>query len=308
MTENKELRDIADLSLEFTKIQERYSLLHDRFTAIGIDYKHFINTSNDEKNIFELRDTTLYRLYGANFHIEVLIRQYREIIIEAQHLHNTKTKEFWSQGFEFQSIRNRSVYQISTLFDSIIYHLASIYDYIGNLCNYICGETQSNTQAMKWSSLAKSVRVETNSFSKRKIAPIVNSVNNDFVDKLYGHRSFLIHTRGDLMDIKVSITASNGKVNWDFITSDKFCKNFHELRKMNQTHSLTVQYTIFWLVNKAYDTIRQLLFGLRDDMIDLEKAPLSQRAGRNDLIFVLPNPDGTIGSASRPFWKEDNPL
>ncbi len=77
--ERKNIIDITDEKSEFTKIDSEFYLLNNRFMALAMDYKHYIDSNIRDNKIYTLRDNINYRLCSAKFHIELLFHHIRNI-------------------------------------------------------------------------------------------------------------------------------------------------------------------------------------------------------------------------------------
>jgi hypothetical protein len=135
--EKKNIIDIVDDKFEFTKIDSEFSLLNNRFIGLAMDYKHYIDSSICDNKIYTLRDNINYRLYSAKFHSELLFNQIRNI--ENHTIIRTTNQA--------PIIGHIPIYtqQITSLFDSFIYHTVSVFDYIATLANYISGNKKEDT-------------------------------------------------------------------------------------------------------------------------------------------------------------------
>jgi hypothetical protein len=136
MTNKKNIIDIKDIQTEFTKINNDFLLLNNRLIALAMDYKHYINDHISENNIYTLRDDIIYRLHSAQFHLELLFSHISNIekAIEEQTINKTPNQTSIIGSIPFYT------QQITSLFDSFIYHTVSVFDYISTLANYISGK------------------------------------------------------------------------------------------------------------------------------------------------------------------------
>ncbi|TNE69100.1 hypothetical protein EP331_14675, partial [bacterium] len=190
--EKKNIIDIKDDKSEFAKIDSEFSLLNCRFMALAMDYKHYIDSSIRDNKIYTLRDNINYRLYSAKFHLEILFNHIRNIE------KNIEEQTIIKIPNQAPIIGYVPIYtqQITSLFDSYVYHTVSVFDYIGTLANYISGQKRNNT--LMWTQLAKSVRDKKNNFSQTRFSSTIDKVDREFVGKLYDHRALLIHRKADL--------------------------------------------------------------------------------------------------------------
>jgi hypothetical protein len=94
------------------------------------------------------------------------------------------------------------------LFDDLIFHSISLFDYVGNLADYACGT--KGQMKLKWNGLVDACRDRNNEMSRSTIAETVLNLNKAFVDKLYKHRSQLIHIKSDLGAAQASFNLMSG--------------------------------------------------------------------------------------------------
>jgi hypothetical protein len=125
----KNIIDINDYNSEFTKIDREFSLLNHRFMALAMDYKHYIDNSIRDNKIYTLRDNINYRLYSAKFHLEILFNHIRNI---EKNVENQTIIRNPNQ-VPIESFIPIYMQQITSLFDSFIYHTISVFDYISTL-------------------------------------------------------------------------------------------------------------------------------------------------------------------------------
>ena len=72
-------KDIDNPKEEFDKLTKRFKILEDRFLAIAMDYKHYIDSTITDNEIFRLRDNVLSRLYSARFHFQLLLEYHHRV-------------------------------------------------------------------------------------------------------------------------------------------------------------------------------------------------------------------------------------
>lgn len=293
----KKILDCTDWQTEFDKLLKKEALLESRFLAVAMDYEHYIDNSWGQKEIYTLRDDTLYRLFCSRFHIELLLRQHLAIEDKLNQKFQKEPEFFRRRYLGPNPLYEHYSKEVSGIFDSTIYHMASSFDYLSTLCNFICGE---NKQAyIKWTQLTKSLRDHKNSISKSKITPIVLKVHNEFVNKLYRHRSTVIHEKSDynIYAITMTLGPDNTKFKPKFYIGKYLTKSFNELRELNKTHNITVIYSAFWLLNKSFDEITHILFSLKNQMESNPKVPHGKFGFYDEATK-------TIKSVSIAYWKE----
>lgn len=97
--------------------------------ALAMDYKHYIDNSIRDNKIYTLRDNINYRLYSAKFHLEILFNHIRNI---EKNVENQTIIRNPNQ-VPIESFIPIYMQQITSLFDSFIYHTISVFDYISTL-------------------------------------------------------------------------------------------------------------------------------------------------------------------------------
>lgn len=312
MERNRTIKDIQDVKLEFQKLKERESLLHNRFLALGMDFKFYLSNSMKDDKIFEIRNDIFYRLYGSNFHIEILLNHFYRIQKQLENLFEKAKEEKSEQPFmqrrDVLSLNHFSTQQSSTLFDSVIYHLSTIFDYVGNIVNFIWGDKSSNKKPLKWTALARTARDKSQNLYSMKIGEKIRELDNSFVEPLYRHRSMLIHKQGDICNIVITLSNTEPSMVLRFMSTKKFCKNFGELRTLYKSDDMTMRFVIFWLMNKAYDAIKDILFALKEDLEKRGKHPHQRKGAGSAMIIGMIGENRQFISPSKGFWNEENPL
>lgn len=273
--ERKNIIDITDEKSEFTKIDSEFYLLNNRFMALAMDYKHYIDSNIRDNKIYTLRDNINYRLYSAKFHIELLFHHIRNIE------KNVENNTLIRTGNQFPIIGHIPVYtqQITSLFDSFIYHSVSVFDYIGTLANYISGKNKENT--LMWTQLAKSVRDNNNSLSQTKFSNVITKIDREFVGKLYDHRALLIHRRADLGGFNHTHSLGYQEtVTTIFFAGENVIKCFNQLKEASKNGDITLKYVAVWILNELIKNITDILFSMKEELE-------SKDTGKEPVMFYL---------------------
>lgn len=292
MEKVKEIKDIGNPEEEFNRLTERFRLLHDRFIGIAMDYKHYISSEMNDHEIFALRDNVLYRLHSARFHFQLLLEHHVRIETRLQNLYKTKPEEFYQPGFEMYGIKDQSTKEIYSLFDSMVYHLCSIYDYLCRLINFSHGkEILVNP---KWNVFFHVKNLKNHIYCSQELTPKLKKIDDEFVYPLIAHRSHLIHTQHDIGSFNLTFNLGGDKFGAKFYATKLFRENFPEIQIGNEAYELTVKYAALWLIDKTIKTTTEVLFELRDDMERNKKIPHG--------MFVLLGPDKNFIPSSTPRW------
>ncbi len=264
------LKDLPNINEAFEALHKEMNYLDKRFMAIAMDYNFYIGNSSNQDYIYELRDNISYRLFCANLHLELLIRQHNIIESRFERIYKEDPHKINTDIYPSNPIFDDAEKEISAIFDSLIYHLVSIFDYLGTLTNFICGEKKQET--MSWTRLANSVRKEDNHFYKTSIAGLVSQIDNDFVKKLYDHRSHLIHRKAEINRSHIKYTLVEGRFNVSYVSTNSLNKQFSIFRKESKEFALTIKYVAFWLSKKSILEISNILFALSKEL-ELNRSP-----------------------------------
>jgi hypothetical protein len=292
------IKDIENPKEEFENLTKRFKLLHDRFLAIAMDYKHYIDPTMNDHEVFKLRDNVLYRLYSARFHFQLLLEYHHRVENRLKELYNKNPKELFQGGFEIMNIQEQSTKEIYSLFDSMIYHLCSIFDYLFRLINFSHSKTIVNNP--KWNLFQTDKNLKNYIYCSKELIPKLKEFDDKFVYPLIKHRSHLIHTENDTGEFKLTFNLGGDNFNAKFQATSLLKNNFPELMQEHTDKDFTIKYASVWLIGKAIQTTTEILFELRDDMQRNQKVPHG--------MFVLLGPNNTIQPASTPYWgqRENN--
>jgi len=261
----QEIIDITNINEEFDKIKSRLHLLSDRFLAVAMDYKHYVDSSFKEDRIYALRDNVQYRLFSAKIHLQLLLRQHMSIQERLEKGFKKDPATVTGNYFPINPYFDIYQKEVSSILDSFVYHISSVFDYISTLTNYISGSNREDT--LMWTQLAKSVRDKKNIFSKRQFASTIDNIDRDFVSKLYDHRAFIIHKNADQGGYSVTLfLGPTERIKANFLAGKNLVKNFKELKLLSKERHPTVKYVAFWMLNVAIDKVTDILFSLKREM------------------------------------------
>ena len=267
--------------------------------GLAMDYQFYKQKPFNNHDVYKLRDEVHYRFKSVRVQVKTLLSHQQKLNEHLQKTYIENKEEIFKDYWPSHPLFDQYQEEISSLFDSYIYHLTSIFDYIGSIANYMFGEKKE--QPMNWNSLAKSTRDKKNKFSSTSFAETIKDVDNQFTTKLYRHRSYLIHERSDIFKSRQYLTQNKKTIFSKFIATNKFIKNFSELRKLPKDKFITIEYVIFWLFHKAVDEITKVLFALKKEL-ELHPEPIN--FGTTAMI----GPNGTVVSPSEIYWKGMNPV
>lgn len=300
----KDIIDLKDRNQAFGKTDERLEKLRDGFYALSLDYGYHIeNTSGGNHKIFELRDNVVYRLFSSLFHWQLLLKQHYIIEQNLNEIYKKDPSRFSNliypkknPDFEY------SEKEVTAIFDSIVFHLSSIFDYMSILINFIC--LKDKDQTPKWKVVSKSARPNSgNEFNKKDIAKVIDRIDREFTIKLYDYRSDLIHRRRDINEYSFETMVDTGQFNVRFICSDRIRKTFKSFGEINCDY--TVSYFSMWLINKMADTISDILIALKNEIEQNSKFPFHTYKEPSKPFIVYVDPKTNVAkSPSIIYWQK----
>jgi hypothetical protein len=291
MDNKKPIKDISGISTELNQMNTQFNSIGKKMMAVAMDYKTYIDATVKDNDIYDLRDSLLYRLNAAKFHLEILTGITSNTDLELTTYYRKSPDSQLGLNIHFENRVN----QISYLSDSLIFHLVSGFDYMSNLVEYICGD--SKRKKLMWTQLAKSVRDKNNRYNTLSIANTIDQLDREFVGKLYDHRSYIIHTTKEKRAASFKIQVMEAKCETHIFSFKKFNDQFKELKSQSVDFNLTIEYVLFWLINKSVDSFIEILFSLKHYMERNKKVkiPFMIRKGPNNEILPI----------SGPYWKDE---
>lgn len=299
----KEIIDILDRSKTFADSDKKLVNLREGFTALSLDYGfHIENTWGGNHKIFELQENVIYRLFSSLFHYQLLLRQHHFIEKRIEERIKSDPKRYTTlilpkkhPDFEYAEK------EVSAIFDSIVFHLASIFDYVSILINFIC--VLDKDQTPQWTSISKSARDPNNNLSKREIASVIEYLNKEFVIKLYDYRSELIHKRSDINEYSFKSRIETGELHARFICSNKIRKTFKNYG--DKSYDYTVSHFSVWLIDMTADLIAKMLLSLKAEIKKDSKFPFHTfKDGTKPFIMYVDPKTNTAGSPATPHWEK----
>lgn len=258
--------DVTDLDKCFEDIRNDIALIEKRIHDLGFEYvkkiKNQIIFSKNE-SVYKLRNSIQYRLKAILFHFTLLLDiqiKYQERIDQDPY-----NKE---QSIKWMILDKEQQY---ALFDSIIFHIISLFDYLGNLIDYIlCGKAQSK---LKWNGVI-GYSHNKNSLLSESIKYVLQKWHSQFINILYGHRSDLIHYKIDFGDSEYILDLGKSKANLIIESPRFFTNKFKELKKLSAVNKISINYSVEWLIKKSIEASKEIvesIFQAMDEKENLKK-------------------------------------
>jgi hypothetical protein len=280
MSSNKEklpILDVTDSEERFKSLRQSANRIQDGLVFLGIEYTNKISGtfgSPQNDSYFRLRDSIFFRLNSVIFHLSLLRA------VQRNHLDQLKKSPYNSKESTLLLYDGQD--QQIQLFDSIVFHAISLFDYLGNLIDYVCNN--KGKMDLKWNGVMQSMRDPHNLLSKSPVSLIAKQLHSELVDRLYEHRSDLIHYSTDTGGAQTSRNPMTAESNFIVFAPRRITTKFAELKQLAQTKRLSLNYVAFWTVDKTLDATGKLISPL------LEHIDLNRRTARGSEIFLFSNP------------------
>jgi len=255
-TDKRPVLSVTDSDERLRSITQTAGRIQDGLVFLGLEYANKVTgkfISQQSEQYFHLRDSIFYRLESLIFHLNLLLS------IQRNHIGQLNKKPYDSEE-RHKLLYSGSAQQVQ-LFDSIVFHSISLFDYLGNLVDYIAGGKYQ--MRLKWTGVIKSVNDKNNPLSKSPIAPVVLDLNRKLVDRLYEHRSDLIHYSTDMGGAQATLNIMKGESDFVVFSPRRITQRFPELKQLAMDNRIALNYVAFWVcestVNAAHDLLSPLL-------------------------------------------------
>ncbi|MFP5042714.1 hypothetical protein [Parasediminibacterium sp. JCM 36343] len=298
----KEIIDILDRNKTFADSDEKLVNLREGFTALALDYGfHIENIWGGNHKILELKENVTYRLFSSLFHYQLLLKQHYFIEQRIEKRIKNEPERYTTLIYpkkhpDFEYAEK----EVSAIFDSIVFHLASIFDYLSILINFCISDKEKTPQ---WTSISKSARDPQNDLSKRDIAGTIESLNKEFVIRLYDYRSELIHKRSDINEYSFESRIEPGKLLARFICSNKIRRTFKNYGEESKDY--TVSHFSVWLIDMTANLIAKILLSLKREIKKDSKFPFhTYKDGTKPFLMYVDPITNVAASPASPHWEK----
>lgn len=277
----KEIIYIDNPQESFEKIQKLISVVYEGFMALAMDYGYHINnvfgqSKEGKHDIYELRDNIDYRIRSANLHFYLLL--VRKLEIEHRFEEMLKENPTIFSGFimgnpHFEMASD----EIMALYDSIVFHLSSCFDYLAMLTQFVFGKNPESK--LQWITLVKHCHNNQSEFANRKFIQNIKTVDADFVSKFNDYRAELIHRKKSTSFANVSWQLNSGKVITKFQCSEKIKINLKKI--IDKDLNYCVSYASSEMIKQTLLKIAYVLNGMYDEFREnyIQNAPVLNNGG-----------------------------
>ena len=295
------IKDIIDRKADSLLIRKEAQRTELGIRSICVMYDDHSKDKNSGENIFIKNDSIHYRLFSLVHQYFLFLNQLNSSEVFLQEMnkeHPGKVMNFILDNPYFDKVE----LEVSSVFDSIIFHLMSVFDYLSHLIHYITITNKSNTK--DWSSLMKSVNGSNNEFSNLEINNTILKINKELVTNLFKYRSALIHDKRDKHTFSINHN-SQTTLNIQILSSKFSLKSFSLIRESVTEEQITIAFLSSWLIKQSFKEIELLLDALRNEILknpNFEETLKNPKSG-----FTLISYDSKTNEAkpaSEKLWEE----
>jgi hypothetical protein len=256
----EEYLDIEDRLADYKEIRKETFRTEKGIRAIGLIYHDHSSDKKSFYNIFMLKDNIEYRLFSATEQYFLFIQELEMAEKKLQILSENRNENTIPLPIYYREIE----IMLSSIFDSIIFHLSSVFDYFAHTLGYLYYQNKQETDS--WRNLANKVRAKMK--GKHNFCNVLDEVDRVYVGKLYDYRSRLIHKKRDEHSFHFINHIGLGKHSIQLICSDFSLKHFPSVKKeMKKTdEGITLTYLSSWLLKESFDVIEKILDEVKIDM------------------------------------------
>jgi len=243
-------KDVENIIEENKEHSELFKKINQQLISLGNEYTNkIVGKLFDSSDYFSLRDSIQYRLKCMMFHLSLLLNINNSLC--------EKVKNGNLKPAELNIIVNNNTDHLLALFDSIIFHTVSLFDYMGNLTGFIC--LGKNRTDLKWNGVINIADNKNHKFSKTIIAKHLLEQHYKFVNSLYKHRSDMIHYKMDNGDAQISIVNKLTELRFDVYAPERFVSKFEELKNLAENYKPTLNYVSFWLIKSTMNIVLSII-------------------------------------------------
>lgn len=248
--------DLGDLDAAILELSECERNLSSELIALCIDNLNKIHGQfRKDDPLLRQRDMILFRARALRMHFVWLLRARVDVV--------DRLRAAWADRGELPPplAFDQSADEHMALFDSAVFHAASFFDYFGNLVDLLCGG--KSQQRLKWNGAVRAARDHDNPLSRSPVAPTLIRLDKEFVDRLYGHRSRVIHYRPNWGGGALTLHVAEGVYELNLYAPEALTSEFAELAEFARDHAVTIHFACHWLCRKTFEAGIDVVSALR---------------------------------------------
>lgn len=235
------------------EIETLIKSVNNNLLTIGNDY---INKITGIKKIDGKIEYNHY--YGIRNSIELRIQSIVFHYRLVNSIHNPN-KSLTPNIFPPLGLESISIHQ-KFLFDSIVFHLISAFDYLASLINLIIIKNKDSWEKT-WNELERIARMKP-LLNQTKLGLIIRNVDNDWLKNLNEYRSELIHYQTESLgfDTTVNVRLGTGII---VVHAPTRMKNkFRQLKKITENSDCNINSVSLWLIKTSLEVILEIQVGI----------------------------------------------
>lgn len=255
-------KDVDDLDDALGELDEKLDTFRKQLLGLGIDYVNKVDDAFDgePRTIYQIRDEIFHREDSFRFHIRLLLR----IQHDAEVTLRSNSENLEVNGLQQSLITENTARQQFAVFDSVLFHGISLFDYLAGLIQYVV--TGEESRKWNWNNIRKAAHHPENSFSETVVAEVVRSVNG-FVQNFYSHRASVIHYQADLGGhVLTERLGPDADERFDLKTFAPrgFVQKFDDLKRIDESHAITLRFAALWIANRTLEGGLRIVEALRE--------------------------------------------
>lgn len=304
MSKQKEIIYLENPEEKLDELHTLFQFLYEGFMAVAMDYGYHIENvfgkSKDGKHqIYELRNNMHYKIRTARLHFRMLLGLQKSIEKNLTEMLVEDPGFFYRFPMGNPHLERASD-EMMGIYDSIVFHLSSSFDYLAMLIQFCFGKQQQ--KHLMWNGLSQSCFQANGEFSSKHFAQSVKQVNNSFVSKFNDYRADLIHRKKSSSYANVSWEMYSHNVKTKFVCSEKLKSELKKVLDREKNYCIT--YIVYLLIRETILNICYVLEGVNDEFRKNYNphAPVMEKGGMQILDM---NPEtGWPESPALASWKK----
>lgn len=232
-----------NLDESLKEIESLIKVVDNKLFSIGLDYVNKINGQLKNDKFYEIRDSIILRIDSIIFHYKILSQIY-----------NPENPLMPNESFPL-IIDTISLHQ-KYLFDSIIFNIISLFDYLAKLINIVIVENKKASKK-NWKSLAKNAYTDQ-TFKQTKLSSKIIQVNNDWVKNLYSYRDILIHHKTEDLPSQRSYNVMLGSKKVLVLAPSELKIHFEQLNEITEKEDYNINSISLWIIKTCIESIIEI--------------------------------------------------
>lgn len=257
--------DIKDRAEDYKSLSKEIRRLEHGVRAVCAMYDDHSDDRKSYEEAYRHRDNIYYRLRAAGFHHGQLINQVFKSEDDLMKVYKTDRERLTSvfpQSPYIDDVENK----VSFLFDSIVFHVSSIFDYLAHIVCYM--SHSRGARSLYWPRLRNIARSKYGPWASSPVAAMVDLIDRELVTHLYDYRSRLLHTKRDAHHFKAVINLHADTMNVIVSCSDDVQKHFKLVKlQYPAAEGFTILFMSSWLIRETMGAIERVLDSLASEIL-----------------------------------------